>query len=388
MKVIALSDMEDPKYVSLSGLDPGCEYVFCASSKNRHGYSKLSPISGLITTGILILPMFFCNDFLFYCLIFFFSVPFIIASVSPNTPNTPGVSHPTSTALTVHFELPHHNGTPITAIYLIIREGDRENGKCGSPLIYELKDGRPALTDDPKAMKYKTLYRNVNNRQLCMIRINGLSGSQQYGMQVAALNNIGLSPYSAMSDSSKTLPAVPPLPPKFEPITTVITPSSITVEWGTSDGDGGSPVCGYIIIAAMKTITKSLGRGSKKRRALQKNNKNDENDKDMVVAPTIITETSVETRAIETIQLPDTFTVIGMTNVGTTKFTLRPVTIGSYYRFRVAAYNRSGTGNFSRTSHPPVQVPNRNQYIALQAEKKRKESHDELMKNVNNGDNE
>ena len=98
------------------------------------------------------------------------------ASISPNTPNTPGVSHPTSTALTIHFELPHDNGAPITSIFLIVREGDRENGKCGKPLEFPLIDGRPALSDDPKKMKYNVLYRNVDNRNLCMIRINNLSG--------------------------------------------------------------------------------------------------------------------------------------------------------------------------------------------------------------------
>ena len=41
----------DPKYVNLSGLEPGCDYVFCAASKNRHGFSTLSPLSPLITTG-------------------------------------------------------------------------------------------------------------------------------------------------------------------------------------------------------------------------------------------------------------------------------------------------------------------------------------------------
>ena len=75
----------------------------------------------------------------------------------------------------------------------------------------------------------------------------GLSGDQQYGMQVAALNEIGMSPYSEMSDSSKTSPSVPPLPPSLAPTVTNVTPSSITVEWGTSGGDGGSPVCGFIV---------------------------------------------------------------------------------------------------------------------------------------------
>ena len=277
----------DPKYVNLSGLEPGCDYVFCAASKNRHGFSTLSPLSPLITTGTVDLNMVcfrvhnYCVDIFFACSLFIFSlVP--PASISPNTPNTPGVSHPTSTALTIHFELPHDNGASITSIFLIVREGDRENGKCGKPLEYPLIDGRPALSDDPKKMKYNVLYRNVNNRNLCMIRINNLSGKtmnfwgvssqkrglflfcshfaffwfvstfgmlgdQQYGMQVAALNEIGMSPYSEMSDSSKTSPSVPPLPPSLAPTVTNVTPSSITVEWGTSGDDGGSPVCGFIV---------------------------------------------------------------------------------------------------------------------------------------------
>jgi hypothetical protein len=142
--------------------------------------------------------------------------------------------------------------------------------------------------------------------------------------------------------------------------------------------------------AAMKTITKSLGVGSKKRRAQQlNNNKNNhqlEDLTDVVVAPQIHTETSVETRAMETMDLPNDFTVVSMTTVGTQSFTLRPVTVGSYYRFRVAVFNRAGSGKFSTANHPPTQIPNRNQYIAIKAEEKRKEEHKEMMANLEQKD--
>ena len=120
-----------------------------------------------------------------------------------------------------------------------------------------------------------------------------------------------------MSDTAVTLASVAPRPPKFEPSVTSVTPTSVTVEWGQADGDGGSPVCGYIVIAAMKTITKSLGAGAKKRRAQQKNNTNSGNnsnsaiDLDLVPAPDIPLNSSIETRAMETIVVPTGFTVVG-----------------------------------------------------------------------------
>ena len=66
----------------------------------------------------------------------------------------------------------------------------------------------------------------------------------------------------------------------------------------------------------------------------------------------------------------------------------RPANIGSYYRIKVAAYNRAGPGTFSATSHPPVQIPNRNQFIAMKAERKRKEDHDKLIKSLEEDDDE
>ena len=67
------------------------------------------------------------------------------------------------------------------------------------------------------------------------------------------------------------------------------------------------------------------------------------------------------------------------TSSGIQEFVLRPVTVGSYYRFQISAYNRAGAGAFSKTSHPPIQIPNRNQYIAMKAEEKKKADHEELM---------
>ena len=107
--VVALADMDDDKYITISGMEPGCNYVFAAACRNRHGFSTLSPTSELITTK----------------------------AIAPNPPNTPGISHASSTALTLHFEMPHHNGAPITTILLIVREGDRENGKCGGKYGHE-----------------------------------------------------------------------------------------------------------------------------------------------------------------------------------------------------------------------------------------------------------
>ena len=359
--LVAHADMEDPKYVNVSGLEPGCDYVFCAACRNRHGYSQLSPISDLVAT----LP------------------------TAPDAPNTPGMSHPSSTGLTLHFIMPHANGDPVSSFYLIIREGDRTNGKCGHPLEFLLSDARPARSDDPALMKSQVLYRDTNDRSHCMIRMGGLSGDQQYGAQISAANTVGLSPYSEMSDTYKTLPATPPKPPRFEPIVDNVTPSSVTFSWTNSDGDGGSPVCGFVIAAAVKTVTKSLGAGSKKRRAQQRSGStssattmNDVLDKDVIVAPDIITNSSIDRRALDTVVTPKGFTVVGLTKVGTTKFTLRPVMIGSYYRLRVAAYSRAGPGHYSPSSHPPIQIPNRNQYIAMMAEKKRKEDHEAMMKSL------
>ena len=93
--IVALADMKEKNAVDVSGMKPGCQYIFTVASRNRHGYSKLSPISDLITT----------------------------ASTVPEAPATPGISHPSSTELTLHFIMPHDNGSKILKIFLIIREG-------------------------------------------------------------------------------------------------------------------------------------------------------------------------------------------------------------------------------------------------------------------------
>ena len=358
MKTIALADMENPRYVDVSGMEPGCDYVFCAASRNQHGYSKLSPISELMTTE----------------------------STQPARPPAPGTSHASSTGLTLHFVMPHDNGSLITTIYVIVREGDRENGKCGHPLEFPLSEARPATSDDPTQMKFQVLYRNINDRSMCMIRMGGLSGSMPYGMQVAASNDVGMSPYSEMSATASTLPAIPPNPPRFEPDIENVTPTSISCKWSNSDGDGGSPVCGFLVIAAVKTLFKSLGAGSKKKRAQQKSGSTNllltDLDQDVVVAPEIKTSSSIETRALEMVSVPKGFCIVGLVKIGTNCFTLRPVTQGSHYRFRIAAYNRAGPGNFSPTSHPPTQIPNRNQYITMEAERKRREEEEALLNSL------
>ena len=149
-------------------------------------------------------------------------------------------------------------------------QGDRENGKCGHPLEFLLSDARPIKSDDPSFMKTQVLYRDINDRSHCMIRMGGLAGDQQYGASIASSNEIGLSAYSAMSNTTKTLESTPPLPPKFEPNLEDVTPSSITFTWTNSNGDGGSPVCGFVVIGAVKTITKL---GTKKSRAAAQSNK-------------------------------------------------------------------------------------------------------------------
>ena len=332
--------------------------VFCAASRNQHGYSKLSPISELMTTE----------------------------STQPATPPAPGTSHASSTGLTLHFVMPHDNGSLITTIYVIVREGDRENGKCGHPLEFPLSEARPAMSDDPTQMKFQVLYRNTNDRSMCMIRMGGLSGAMLYGMQVAASNDVGVSPYSEMSATVSTLPAIPPNPPRFEPDIENVTPTSISCKWSNSDGDGGSPVCGFLVIAAVKTLFKSLGAGSKKKRAQQKSGSTNllltDLDQDVVVAPEITTSSSIETRALEMVSVPKGFRIVGLIKIGTNCFTLRPVTQGSHYRFRIAAYNRAGPGNFSPTSHPPTQIPNRNQYITMEAERKKREEEEALLNSL------
>ena len=51
----------------------------------------------------------------------------------------------------------HDNGSLITTIYVIVREGDRENGKCGHPLEFPLSEARPATSDDPTQMKLQVM---------------------------------------------------------------------------------------------------------------------------------------------------------------------------------------------------------------------------------------
>ena len=111
-------------------------------------------------------------------------------------------------------------------------------------------------------------------------------------------------------------------------------------------------------------------------------------DLDVIPTTEIITSSSIDRRALDDSNVPKGFTILGLTKVGDTNFTLRPVNIGSYYRIKVAAYNRAGPGTFSATSHPPVQIPNRNQFIAMKAERKRKEDHDKLIKSLEEDDDE
>lgn len=147
-------------------------------------------------------------------------------------------------------------------------------------------------------------------------------------------------------------------------------------------------MCGFLVIAAVKTLFKSLGAGSKKKRAQQKSGSvdtlvsdlvSDLDDQDLVVAPEITTSSSIEQRALEMANIPKGFRVIGLTKIGTNRFTLRPVTQGSHYRFRIAAYNRAGPGEFSPTSHPPMQIPNRNQYITMEAERQKRQEEEALL---------
>ena len=70
-------------------------------------------------------------------------------------------------------------------------------------------------------------------------------------------------------------------------------------------------------------------------------------DLDVIPTTEIITSSSIDRRALDDSNVPKGFTILGLTKVGDTNFTLRPVNIGSYYRIKVAAYNRAGPGSFS-----------------------------------------
>ena len=124
--IVALADMKEKNAVDVSGMKPGCQYIFTVASRNRHGYSKLSPISDLITT----------------------------ASTVPEAPATPGISHPSSTELTLHFIMPHDNGSKILKIFLIIREGK---------VIAKMFKNRICLTIIPHTLKLTNLVMLKNN---------------------------------------------------------------------------------------------------------------------------------------------------------------------------------------------------------------------------------
>ena len=88
----------------------------------------------------------------------------------------------------------------------------------------------------------------------------GLTNGTLYYFQVAAVNTIGVGPYSAQTPNSNATPSITPQPP-IPITTTAITSSSIAVSWTTPTGlanTGGNPITGYIVYWSQISSTGSV----------------------------------------------------------------------------------------------------------------------------------
>lgn len=208
----------------------------------------------------------------------------------PDAPEAPPcLLSPTSHSLDLVWEAPRSNGLPIERYDVVVYQEEQQFGVNVKNIYRELSLSREEWQQcDATSLAFKLLR---------------LRGGNFYSSEVRAVNALGPGSASLCSIPVATLPSVAPPALVMEPRVENVTPTSATISWGTPPNDGGAPLSAYQIQLS-SCSTSSINDGEE---------------------------------AIEEISLFDTGTEWHCSM-------LRPRRV---YRFRVAARNLAGTGEYS-----------------------------------------
>ena len=187
-----------------------------------------------------------------------------------------------------------------------------------------------------------------------MYRVGKLIGDQYYRLKVAGVNDEGMGPFSQLSPEYVTLPAVPPSMPSADVHVDEITPESVSVHWGKSLEDGGSPIARYLLCA--RSFGGQQTNSSKQHAGERKEQKRE--------GEAIDGNIQHGQKKMVT-NIPDGYVIIGSTGASVTKYTFRNPKIRAVYTFRVSCFNHVGHSDFTE-SPPSIQVPSKIEYIAKQ----------------------